>query len=105
MPLPSRQLYRFHMATISERDNLRNGTVVVKYNQRHPAANRDKAFSLGWIDMAMRADISAWLHGIEEPLANIGIVIMHIEVFAEAWRRSGLKAQLIKDTLVDNFHG
>jgi hypothetical protein len=85
VPQPGRQLYRHDVSSGTKSNGSLNLTLIVKNDQGHPPPDSHETLRLGRVAVAMRADVRTWLHGVEQPLAGISIVIMHVEVFTAAF--------------------
>jgi hypothetical protein len=85
VPQPGRQLYSHDVSSCTKSNGSHNLTLIVKNDQGHPPPDSRETLRLGGVAMAMRADVRTWLHGVEQPLARISIIIMHVEVFSTAF--------------------
>jgi hypothetical protein len=85
VPKSGGQLYNDNVRFRTKSNGLLNLTFIVKNDQGHPPLDSHETLRLGRVAVAMRADVRTWLHSVEQPLARISIVIMHVEVFTTAF--------------------
>ncbi len=80
MPDPGRQIGTSVLFPWSEGIDALNIPSVIEQDQGEAATDANEAFRFGIGQMAVRADIGARFHGIEEPLAGLVVTGMEIQV-------------------------